>query len=93
MVQIIGIQSIGIKFIFRIVETEAFKGVNLTYTAVPDPACSAFTYLSDDYWMCYAQQRAMSVYHMVGTCSLGPDSSNSTTSVVDTKFRSVAIDF
>lgn len=78
---------IGIKFIFRIVQTEAFRSVNLTYTAPPDPACTAFTYLSDDYWKCIVQQSTQSIYHQVGTCSLGPDSSNSTVSVVDTKFR------
>lgn len=83
------IKSIGVKVIFGIIETEAFKSINLSYTAGPDPACSAFTFLTDDYWKCKAQQDTISWIHMVGTCSLGPDSADSTTSVVDTKFRLV----
>lgn len=78
---------LGVKVIFRILETEALKSINLTYTAGPDPVCSAFTFLTDDYWKCKIQQDTISWIHMVGTCSLGPDSGDSSTSVVDTKFR------
>jgi len=77
----------GIKFIFRIVETDAFKSLNLTYDAGPDPACGTFTFMSDEYWKCKIQQDTITWIHMVGTCSLGPDSGDSSTSVVDTKFR------
>lgn len=75
------------KFIFKIIGTEAFKSINLTYIAEPDPACRAYTFLSDDYWRCKFYQDTMACVHMVGTCSLGPDSGDSSTSVVDTKFR------
>lgn len=54
---------------------------------MPNPACSDFTFLSDDYWKCEFRQKTESWMHMVGTCSLGADSSDSNTSVVDTKFR------
>lgn len=77
----------GIKFIFRIIETEAFQSINLTYVGGPDPACSTFEFMSDDYWKCKIQQDTITWIHMVGTCSLGPDSGDSGTSVVDTKFR------
>lgn len=78
---------VGVKLIFRIIETEAFKSINLTYTATPDPSCSIFTFLTDYYWRCKIQQDTKGWTHMVGTCSLGPESGDSATSVVDTKFR------
>lgn len=78
---------LGVKFIFKIIETEAFKSINLTYIVGPDPACEAFTFLTDDYWKCKFQQDVRSCTHMIGTCSMGPDSDNSSTSVVDTQFR------
>lgn len=77
----------AVKFIFKIVDTEAFRSVNLTYIAQPDPACQAFTFLSDDYWKCKLHQDVLASVHMVGTCSMGPDAGDSTTSVVDTQFR------
>lgn len=82
----------GVKFIFKIMETNAFRSINLNYTAQPDPACSAFEFLSDDYWICKMRQDTQCWIHMVGTCSLGPDSASSSTSVVDTKFRFVYIE-
>lgn len=81
----------GVKFIFRIVETNAFQRLDLKYVAPADPACSAFEFLSDDYWLCKIRQDTLSWIHMVGTCSLGPDSDDSNTSVVDTKFRFVNV--
>lgn len=60
----------------------------MTHINGPDPACRAYAFLSDNYWKCKFQQDTRASVHMVGTCSLGPDSGNSDTSVVDTKFRS-----
>jgi len=77
----------GVKFIFKIAETETYRSINLTYNAEPDPACGAFSFLTDDYWRCMFQQRTKNSFHKAGTCSLGPDSGDSSTSVVDTKFR------
>lgn len=77
------------KFIFKIIETDAFKSINLTYAAPADPACSAFVFLTDDYWICKIKQNTIAWIHMVGTCSLGSDSGDSDSSVVDTKFRLV----
>lgn len=80
---------VAAQFILKVIDTEAFKSINLTYIAEPDPACSEFTFLTDDYWKCKVQQETISWIHMVGTCRLGPDTGDSTTSVVDTKFRFV----
>ncbi|KAJ6630515.1 Glucose dehydrogenase [FAD, quinone] [Pseudolycoriella hygida] len=77
----------GVKFIFKIVETQAFQSIGLAYSAPPDPACSEFTFLSDEYWICKMKQNTHSWIHMVGTCRLGPDTDDSNASVVDTKFR------
>lgn len=78
---------LGVKLIFKIIETDAFKRINMTYDGEHDPACIAFTFLSDDYWKCKFQQDTRHCTHIVGTCSLGPDSADANTSVVDTKFR------
>lgn len=75
------------KFIFKIIDTDTFKRVNLTYNSQPDSECGEFTFLSDDYWRCKFGQEVMACTHMVGTCSMGSDTEDSTTSVVDTKFR------
>ncbi|KAJ6635171.1 4-pyridoxate dehydrogenase [Pseudolycoriella hygida] len=77
----------GIKLIFKIIDTKAFQSVNMTYISKPDPVCKAHAFLSDDYWRCQFTQYTMPCVHMVGTCGMGPDSGDSSTSVVDTKFR------
>lgn len=83
------LKFIGVKFILKIIDTEAFKSINMSYADGPDPSCSEFTFLTDEYWKCKIQQDTVAWIHMVGTCSMGPDSADSTTSVVDTKFRCV----
>ncbi|XP_037024090.1 glucose dehydrogenase [FAD, quinone]-like [Bradysia coprophila] len=77
----------GIRLVFNIIETQAFRSINVTFIGQPDPACNQFKFLSDDYWKCKIQQDGNSWTHMAGTCSLGPDTGHSNTSVVDTKFR------
>lgn len=78
---------LGVHFIFEIINTNALQRINFRYSAPPDPACAAHEFLSDDYWLCKMRQDTHCWIHMVGTCSLGPDTADSTTSVVDTKFR------
>lgn len=80
-------QQLGVNFIFKIVESNVFQNFNITNAVEPDPACSDFTFLSDDYWKCKVHQSTNTSHHPVGTCSMGADSDGSETSVVDTKFR------
>lgn len=80
-------QSLGVNFIFKIVESNVFRSFNISNGIEPDPACSDFTFLSVDYWKCKVRQSTNTSHHPVGTCSMGADSADSTTSVVDTKFR------
>ena len=37
----------------------------------PEPHCRHHEYLSREYWECYVRHYAATVYHHVGTCSMG----------------------
>ncbi|XP_035715873.1 oxygen-dependent choline dehydrogenase isoform X2 [Folsomia candida] len=76
----------GIQLVFNITETQAFQtNFKLTYGQVPSPGCLDFP--SDEYWRCHIHNEIKTWIHMVGSASLGPDSGDATTSVLDTRFR------
>ncbi|OXA41573.1 Oxygen-dependent choline dehydrogenase [Folsomia candida] len=79
-------QRKGIQLVFNITETQAFQtNFKLTYGQVPSPGCLDFP--SDEYWRCHIHNEIKTWIHMVGSASLGPDSGDATTSVLDTRFR------
>lgn len=47
--------------------------------------CSHLEFQSDDYWKCTLRHLASTIYHPVGTCSMGP--TNDGTAVVDPRLR------
>ncbi|XP_031838204.2 glucose dehydrogenase [FAD, quinone]-like [Nomia melanderi] len=57
--------------------------------ARPNPnhisACASHLFLSDDYFKCLAQQYSMTIYHLCGTCKMGPASDPM--AVVDDRLR------
>ncbi|XP_026759445.2 ecdysone oxidase-like [Galleria mellonella] len=66
-----------IEDVYRVMSTNYFKEVNATFFSLKD--CLSYKLGSKDYWKCHALCLATSIYHYVGTCSMG--------SVVDARLR------
>ncbi|XP_031838202.2 glucose dehydrogenase [FAD, quinone]-like [Nomia melanderi] len=75
----------GAQIIRQLSETPTMKKLN----ARPNPnhisACASHEFLSDDYFKCFAQQYSMTIYHLCGTCKMGP--SSDPMAVVDDRLR------
>lgn len=65
--------------------TTSFQKMSVEYTETPPEKCRSLVFRSYEYWQCYIQQRGYSWLHIVGTCSMGPDSDP--LAVVDSKLR------
>ncbi|KAK0052908.1 glucose dehydrogenase [FAD quinone] [Biomphalaria pfeifferi] len=76
----------GIKDCRKLVETKTMKdiGAELTEKTSP-PSCKQHQYGSDEYWACMLRFRALTIYHPVGTCKMGP--AKDPTAVVDPELR------
>lgn len=86
----IDVLVIGLKIIHELTQTPAFQELGATITQRPLPGCGHLTFLSDEYWKCYAQHLTLTAYHPVGTCRMGH---NQTDSVVDpSTFRVHGVD-
>lgn len=55
----------GIKEIIRVTSSRQFNGINAKLYEVVVPGCEAFTFNSDDYWMCYAKTLTATFHHQV----------------------------
>ncbi|RZB39204.1 glucose dehydrogenase [FAD, quinone]-like [Asbolus verrucosus] len=73
---------VGIEFILKLVETEAFRKINATLVDIP--VCQDFEIYSRDFWDCTIRHMSMTLYHPCGTTPMGPDK---TTSVVDSNLK------
>lgn len=70
----------GITFCMKLVNTTAFRKIGTKL-----PVCNSYQYLSKDYWYCYLRQLSVTVFHPVGSCPMGTDSSEG--AVVDSNLR------
>lgn len=75
----------GVKFQLSFPDTKAFKAHEGGNLRLPLPVCDLYEYGSDEYLDCYIAQMAMTVYHPVGTCKMGPQSDR--TAVVDSRLK------
>jgi len=75
----------GVKKIVDLGETKAFKKFGSTLHDVPVPGCSQFEFGSDDYWRCVIKHLTMSIFHVSGTCQMGPVTDRH--AVVDPRLR------
>jgi len=66
------------------------KAFDVQYSEVgPVPGCEKYEILSDDYLKCSVRNRAITLYHPVGSCRMGKKGENS---VVDSELRVHGVD-
>lgn len=75
----------GVRDIFEMAKTAAFRGVGSEYLGEPVPACAGLERLSDEYWRCTIKQYTYPILHAVSTCKMGPAADRS--AVVDNRLR------
>ncbi|KAJ1525083.1 hypothetical protein ONE63_009926 [Megalurothrips usitatus] len=75
----------GEMFCHRLMQTQAMQALNVTINARKFPACSHLEFMTPEYAACQARQYTMTIYHPVGTCSMGADSDPM--AVVDGRLR------
>ncbi|XP_069679696.1 glucose dehydrogenase [FAD, quinone]-like [Periplaneta americana] len=75
----------GINFTERFLNTEEMKSNEATRWQFPMEECDGLEFRSRDYWMCAAKYLAITNYHPVGTCKMGPSSDSN--AVVDAELK------
>ncbi|KAL6446941.1 hypothetical protein ACFW04_001378 [Cataglyphis niger] len=75
----------GIEIALSLANTSAMAKYNMTLTNRPSPACSAYPFLSKEYWACAIRQDTGPENHQAGSCKMGPP--NDPMAVVDHRLR------
>jgi choline dehydrogenase len=75
----------GVKKAVELSETNAFKKFGSKFHDTPVPGCESFVLRSDDYWRCMIRHLTLGLYHVSGTCKMGPVSDQE--AVVDPRLR------
>ncbi|XP_022196658.2 glucose dehydrogenase [FAD, quinone] [Nilaparvata lugens] len=75
----------GVKASLAIGETLAMKRFGARFHRKTVPGCKHLPPFTDEYWECFIRQYTMTIYHMSGTCKMGP--STDPEAVVDPQLR------
>ncbi|XP_050464030.1 glucose dehydrogenase [FAD, quinone]-like isoform X1 [Cataglyphis hispanica] len=75
----------GIEIALSLASTSAMAKYNMTLSNRPSPACSAYPFLSKEYWACAIRQDTGPENHQAGSCKMGPP--NDPMAVVDHRLR------
>jgi choline dehydrogenase len=67
-------QILAIKETFKLSKTQALQKFGSRLHDIPIPACKNLEFSSDDYWRCAAKQTSTGIWHLSGTCKMGPNS-------------------
>lgn len=62
----------GVRISERLIQTDAMKRVNAKLWAKPIPGCEHLQFNSDNYWKCAVRHLTLTIYHLSGTCKMGP---------------------
>lgn len=75
----------GIKASIQIGRTKAMQKFNSQFHSIPIPGCTRHKFMSDEYWKCQAMHLTNTIYHLSGTCKMGPR--NDSEAVVDARLK------
>ncbi|XP_050528328.1 glucose dehydrogenase [FAD, quinone]-like isoform X2 [Daktulosphaira vitifoliae] len=75
----------GVRICQHLTKTKALQSIGTRLWDIPIPGCESFAFDSDDYWKCAARQLTFTIYHLSGTCKMGP--LKDPTAVVDPRLR------
>lgn len=75
----------GVRISERLMKTDAMRRINARLWDKPLPDCKYLQFNSDDYWKCASRYLTMTIYHLSGTCKMGPV--GDPTAVVDPRLR------
>ncbi|KAF5286210.1 hypothetical protein FQA39_LY16380 [Lamprigera yunnana] len=75
----------GIRFYQNLLKTKAFAPYKPELVDLDLVNCRSFEHDSDDFWKCAIRNMATTIYHLAGTCKMGPE--NDTAAVVDSRLR------
>jgi choline dehydrogenase len=75
----------GIQIALSLANTIAMSKYNMTLSNHPLPACSRYTFLSENYWACAVRQDTGPENHQAGSCKMGP--AQDPMAVVDHRLR------
>jgi choline dehydrogenase len=69
----------------KLSKTQALQKFGSRLHDIPIPACKTLEFSSDDYWRCAAKQTSTGIWHLSGTCKMGPNSDPE--AVVDSRLK------
>ncbi|XP_076759087.1 alcohol dehydrogenase [acceptor] [Xylocopa sonorina] len=61
----------GIKFVKKLIKTNAMRSIGASIYKKHFPGCENETFDSTKYWECYIQHLTLTSYHPAGTCRMG----------------------
>jgi choline dehydrogenase len=65
-------QLLAIKEVLKLSKTQAFQKFGSKLHDTPIPGCKHLLFGSDDYWRCASKHTASTIWHLSGTCKMGP---------------------
>ena len=78
-------QILAIKETLKLSKTQALQKFGSRLHNIPIPSCKDLEFGSDDYWRCAAKQTSVGLWHLSGTCKMGPNSDPD--AVVDSRLK------
>jgi len=75
----------GVRLFQQMLKTDPMKSLDAKLLDTPLPGCAQHEFDSDAYWKCSARQISFTIYHLSGTCKMGPV--GDPTAVVDPRLR------
>lgn len=75
----------GVRIVQRMLKTKPMMRLGARILDTPLPGCEQHVFDTDAYWKCSARQISFTIYHLCGTCKMGPKEDRK--SVVDPRLR------